>query len=81
MANFNVVPIIGSLETAATLRRLADRIDAGEFEGKTCTLILDAHVVCHFGINIDDSRSAEAVCFDCNYAIAFMMKAALGGFE
>ena len=81
MSGLTVVPIIGSLDTAATIRRLADRIDAGEFEGKTCTLILDAHVVCHFGINIDDARSAEAVCFDCNYAIALMMRAAMGDFE
>lgn len=75
----NIVPIDKSFNVAETLRKIADEIDKGEFQGKTCTIILDAHEVFHFGINIDDTRAAEATCFDCNFAIAYMMKAVLDG--
>jgi len=70
-----IVPIDESFDVADTLRKIADEIDNGAFEGKTATLILDSREVFHFGINVADSRAAEATCFDCNFAIAYMMNA------
>lgn len=77
----NIVPIDKSFNVSETLRKIADDIDEGSFDGKTATLILDSSVVFHFGINVADSRAAEATCFDCNFAIAYLMRAAINGLD
>ena len=45
------------------LRRIADNIEAGEWPGETCTLILDGHNIFSFGKGRihDDQASSEAV--------------------
>lgn len=72
----NVVPILESMNVAATLRTIADGIDAGDHPGDSATLILGTEVF-HFGHNISDAAAAQAAVWDCQYAIHKLMTAAL----
>ena len=66
----NVTPIKPSINVAETLRRIADDIDSGGFEGMSCTMVLDSQHVFSFGKDrVDDNRAASEAVYDMTIGI------------
>ena len=71
----NVIELFKRVSVQDALRAIADGIDAGEFDGSECTLIL-GYDVFHIGTDKDDQAAANAV-FDMQYGIHKLMAATL----
>ena len=69
----NIVQIKPSTNLAVALRNIADAYEAGEYESKTCTLIIGVEVF-HLGV-FDDSQAAQNAVWDMTYGIHKLMKA------
>lgn len=66
----NVTPIKPSINVAETLRRIAEYIERGEFEGMSCTMVLDSQHVFSFGKDrVDDGRATSEAVFDMTIGI------------
>jgi len=73
----NVINLHPSLDVAETLRHIADQIDAHEYAGNTCTMVLDSEYLYHFGRNLDDDIAVGAACYDLQLGTAILMRPAL----
>ena len=70
----NVSPIHGSIEISRVLREIADDFDDGHFNNCGCTVIIGNAI---YGLGyVHDDQAAVNVIWDCNYAIAALMRAA-----
>ena len=70
-----VVSLHPTADVAQTLRRIADRIDEGEFAGETATLILDMQVFTMGASRVDDERAVEGALFDMTWGTTLLMGA------
>jgi hypothetical protein len=65
-----------------TLRSIADRIDAGDFPGQTCTLVLDGHNIFTFGHGrIHNDQAGREAVFDLTVGLHRIMHAVSVGIE
>jgi len=76
----NVKFLWDSLDVPTALRNIAEDIEAGKFENTTATVIVGSEVFA-VGQLKGDGDAAMNVIWDCNYAIAKLMKAATRGFD
>ncbi len=71
----DVIQIKPCVNVSATLRCIADDIDAGIYEAETCTFIIGTCLF-HLG-SFTDECAAERALWDMQYGINKLMKSAL----
>lgn len=78
MSQDNVHLMWPSLDVPTALRNIADDIKAAIYPNTTATLIIDSEVLGIGKLKHDGDAAMNAI-WDCNFAIAKLMRAATGG--
>jgi len=75
----NVKLLWDHLDLPTVFRNIADDLEAGRYKADTATIIMGVEVF-HVGNVVGEARSASNVIWDCNFAIAKLMRAATRDF-
>ena len=72
--DMTATPIRGSIQVSRVLREIADDFDNGAFNNCGCTVIIGNSI---YGLGyVHDDQAAMNTIWDCNYAIAALMRRA-----
>lgn len=69
----NVIHLAPCLDVPATLRRIADQIDAGTYPGQSATLVLDGAIFHMGSASVHNDTAAREAVWNLTYGLHAMM--------